>query len=331
VPAEDLQLYYQIALIGKRDLHLAPSQRAGFEMALLRMATFRPAEAATPAGGAGPSSGGGAAKARETAAKAAAAPTRRTGPARSSETGKAEAGGHDGHAAGAGVRPATVRGPGHGPAAHGGSAAVGAPAPAGRGRVSAPALRSSVPGGGGPRAGSAAAGGAVMAAAVAVAQETSPAPAFVDAPMPVVDEAPVPVVPERARDGVALPTDQAGWNALVGRLRLRGGARQLAGSCHLDGCDGDLLRLTLDSARQHLYTDTLRDKLVQALSAHCGRPLRVQVEVGEPGSETLAQRHDREAAERQQAAVEQIAKDPCVAALKETFGATVDPDSIRPR
>jgi DNA polymerase-3 subunit gamma/tau len=170
-----------------------------------------------------------------------------------------------------------------------------------------------------------------MAAAVAVAEEAPVAPPVVDEPAPVADRKPLAGAPERAPDAVALPADQAGWNALVGRLRLRGGARQLAGSCHLDGCDGDLLRLTLDSARQHLYTDTLREKLVQALSAHCGLPLRVQVEVGEPGSETLAQRRDREAAERQQAAVEQITQDPCIAALKETFGATVDPDSIRPR
>jgi len=41
---EDLQLYYQIALMGKRDLHLAPSARAGFEMVLLRMLAFRPAD-----------------------------------------------------------------------------------------------------------------------------------------------------------------------------------------------------------------------------------------------------------------------------------------------
>ncbi len=41
---EDLQLYYQIALMGKRDLHLAPSARAGFEMILLRMLAFRPAD-----------------------------------------------------------------------------------------------------------------------------------------------------------------------------------------------------------------------------------------------------------------------------------------------
>src|SRR5579872_903685 len=40
----DVQLYYQIALLGKRDLMLAPSPRAGFEMTLLRMLAFRPAE-----------------------------------------------------------------------------------------------------------------------------------------------------------------------------------------------------------------------------------------------------------------------------------------------
>lgn len=40
---EDVQLYYQIALLGKRDLPLAPEPRAGFEMVLLRMLAFRPA------------------------------------------------------------------------------------------------------------------------------------------------------------------------------------------------------------------------------------------------------------------------------------------------
>ncbi|HSC46692.1 MAG TPA: DNA polymerase III subunit gamma/tau [Gammaproteobacteria bacterium] len=40
----DVQLYYQVALFGKRDLALAPSPRAGFEMALLRMLAFQPME-----------------------------------------------------------------------------------------------------------------------------------------------------------------------------------------------------------------------------------------------------------------------------------------------
>jgi DNA polymerase-3 subunit gamma/tau len=39
-PAEDLQLYYQIALQGRSDLGLAPDERAGFTMTLLRMLAF---------------------------------------------------------------------------------------------------------------------------------------------------------------------------------------------------------------------------------------------------------------------------------------------------
>jgi len=41
---EDVQLYYQIATTGRRDLALAPDARTGFEMALLRMLAFRPGE-----------------------------------------------------------------------------------------------------------------------------------------------------------------------------------------------------------------------------------------------------------------------------------------------
>jgi DNA polymerase-3 subunit gamma/tau len=51
---EDLQLWYQVAVAGRRDLPLAPSPRAGCEMVLLRMLAFRYAEpgamAAEPAG-----------------------------------------------------------------------------------------------------------------------------------------------------------------------------------------------------------------------------------------------------------------------------------------
>lgn len=39
---EDVQLYYQIGLLGKRDLPLAPDPASGFEMTLLRMLTFSP-------------------------------------------------------------------------------------------------------------------------------------------------------------------------------------------------------------------------------------------------------------------------------------------------
>ena len=55
IAPEDVQLYYQTAITGRRDLAWAPDPRTGFEMTLLRMVAFRPAGAgdapASPAGG----------------------------------------------------------------------------------------------------------------------------------------------------------------------------------------------------------------------------------------------------------------------------------------
>src|SRR5699024_2427673 len=48
---EDVQLFYQMAVVGYRDLGLAPDARTGFEMTVLRMLAFRPANASdTPRG-----------------------------------------------------------------------------------------------------------------------------------------------------------------------------------------------------------------------------------------------------------------------------------------
>ena len=53
---EQVQLWYQMALNGRRDLQYAPSPRSGFEMTLLRMLAFRPevVAQATPAPAAAP-------------------------------------------------------------------------------------------------------------------------------------------------------------------------------------------------------------------------------------------------------------------------------------
>lgn len=42
IAPETVQLFYQLAIAGRRDLHLAPSARIGFEMCLLRMLAFQP-------------------------------------------------------------------------------------------------------------------------------------------------------------------------------------------------------------------------------------------------------------------------------------------------
>jgi DNA polymerase-3 subunit gamma/tau len=48
ISAEDVQLFYQIALIGRRDLYLAPDPKSGAEMTLLRMLAFQPGGDVSP-------------------------------------------------------------------------------------------------------------------------------------------------------------------------------------------------------------------------------------------------------------------------------------------
>ena len=75
---EDLQLWYQVAIAGRRDLPLAPSPRAGCEMVLLRMLAFRYAE---PSPEPGISSGKPAATRKSSGPSNSAAVTARAVPA----------------------------------------------------------------------------------------------------------------------------------------------------------------------------------------------------------------------------------------------------------
>jgi len=48
ISQEDVQLFYQTALLGRRDLYLAPDPRSGVEMTLLRMLAFQPGGRTAP-------------------------------------------------------------------------------------------------------------------------------------------------------------------------------------------------------------------------------------------------------------------------------------------
>jgi DNA polymerase III subunit gamma/tau len=88
---EDVQLYYQTAITGRRDLPLTSDPRTGFEMTLLRMVAFRPAD--EPSGrrageGAAPARSGAAATAAPRGAAAAAAEPGKTVPAAAPGSGE---------------------------------------------------------------------------------------------------------------------------------------------------------------------------------------------------------------------------------------------------
>jgi DNA polymerase-3 subunit gamma/tau len=89
IAPEDVQLYYQTAITGRRDLAWAPDPRTGFEMTLLRMIAFRPAGAgeapATPGGrtqGAGAAGAASAASGAQSASPAGGAGGARVAPSR---------------------------------------------------------------------------------------------------------------------------------------------------------------------------------------------------------------------------------------------------------
>jgi DNA polymerase-3 subunit gamma/tau len=72
--AEDVQLYYQIGLLGRRDLPLSPEPRGGFEMVMLRMLAFRPGAASQARAPAARTQAGQAANRKDTKAPLAKEP-----------------------------------------------------------------------------------------------------------------------------------------------------------------------------------------------------------------------------------------------------------------
>jgi DNA polymerase III subunit gamma/tau len=71
--AESVQLYYQIATLGRRDLEWAPDEYAGFSMTLLRMLAFAPGDASPPAKRASSSENAAVSAANKPAQRSAAA------------------------------------------------------------------------------------------------------------------------------------------------------------------------------------------------------------------------------------------------------------------
>jgi DNA polymerase-3 subunit gamma/tau len=372
IAPEDVQLFYQTAITGRRDLGLAPDPRAGFEMTLLRMIAFRPLGEAEQVRGPSPASGasaGGAAAARAAAGGAGGA----GGGASAGFGTGAGAGGSSGFGAGAspsgapamsgaaaaraaaaggnavkgGARAlaagATAGGSPGGGAASGGSpggssvsgAASGSPAvgrdattldgaAGGTGAASGGAPGSSA---GPSRGGAAAFGGAPAGGFSATGDRAGSKPESISSTVGPGGPAAGRHVSggDAAGSGVSEP-----WAEIVDRLDLGGAARQLASNCLLMGRQGAVVRLALDARNKHMRTPAQEDKLTQALARYFGQPVRLEFEVATAGVETPAQAEQRASMEDLDAARRALESDPGVQGLRERFGATLLPDTVRP-
>ncbi len=120
------------------------------------------------------------------------------------------------------------------------------------------------------------------------------------------------------------------WSAMLATVDLQGPARQLANHCVLTGRSGDVLKLRLDPSGEMFRRPQLEQKLAQALSEQQGRPLRIEISVSDVDEDTPARRQAQASDERLRAAERAIESDPAVRAMREVFGATVQPGSVKP-
>jgi DNA polymerase-3 subunit gamma/tau len=160
------------------------------------------------------------------------------------------------------------------------------------------------------------------AAAPRAAAQAPGAPAAAAAPVSGAAPAAGPVA------ALATLTPES-WPTVSQQLELAGLARQLASNCAYLGRQGGLLRFALDPRHQAIRSRAQEEKLSQALSRHFGEALRVDIEVAMPAAETPALAQARHTDERLGVARAALDADPAVLALKERFGATLHPDSVR--
>lgn len=160
---------------------------------------------------------------------------------------------------------------------------------------------------------------------VAVAAKT-PAPPGRAARPP----APAPALAHAPEATPAANEAQLSWTSIVNQLELSGAARQLASHCVLLGRRAGVVRLALDPQRPIVRTAVQEEKLTQALSRHFGETVRLEFEP--LATEAVSPAREDEHASRAQLAAARAAleSDPGVKALRESFGATLLPDTVRP-
>ncbi|MDP2793366.1 MAG: DNA polymerase III subunit gamma/tau [Sulfurisoma sp.] len=129
----------------------------------------------------------------------------------------------------------------------------------------------------------------------------------------------------------AAPAAATEWHAIADRLTLTGMAKQLAQHCELAELAESQITLRLPPAHKGLLMNKgQQDKLQTELQTHFGRPLKLDIVLGDVQSETPAARTATERRERQEHAIAAIEQDPFVREVVDLFDASIDESTIKP-
>lgn len=348
---EVVQLWYQMALNGRRDLPLAPSPRAGFEMAVLRMLAFRPAAAVPPvpksvegAAGGNVAGGGSGAGTHEATPAAAAAPA---GPAPATQVAAPREPDPEPEPAPQPEpdptpepEPVPVEEPVSPPPV---KAEAETPPPAAEAEVSDDlppwatdeaeardeALAAEMAG---PDAAMVAPWHESPASVAAPSEPAPPERPFRTEGIAIAPAAPVPARDTAPQEGVSELATAEDWLDLVANSGLSGPSRQLAANAAFISCQHGTLKLGLSPGFEYLRSERALAALGEMLEKALGQAPKIVVETVETEhvpAETLHQRADRQRGERQQEAEAVFMDDPEVQVLIQQHGARVVSDSIR--
>ncbi|KAF0806649.1 DNA polymerase III subunits gamma and tau [Alcanivorax xiamenensis] len=323
--AEQVQLYYDVALRGRRDVQDAPDSRAALEMTLLRMVLFSPKGVL--------------------AAGEGSAPAKKPQPAPSDAPAASGPGAMkamlDGGTAGANEQSgsqarldATVSAP----PAQQAVAAEPAPEPAlapqpedrypPRNEPAPPPETAPR-----PEPGAAALSRALETAPAALEPEPDPQSEPEPEPGPAAAEQPVRRQPDP--EPLGEPRDDgemaSWWAALLMRLPLDGAVRHLARNAVLAERDEHQWTLELSNGHQVLVNNERLEELGGALSDYYHRRIRVQVRYHETVADTPELLDQQRRQERLEEARASLLADDTVQTLMSRFGGRLDEDSIRPR
>jgi DNA polymerase-3 subunit gamma/tau len=119
------------------------------------------------------------------------------------------------------------------------------------------------------------------------------------------------------------------WAALVQKMPLSGGAKELARNTELKSYANDVFELTLQKTMAHLAGESYKEKLQAALSAHLGRTVRLRVAPGEVRGATAAALESAEKGARRADAVRAVQGDKFVQELVNLFDGRVVDSTIR--
>jgi DNA polymerase-3 subunit gamma/tau len=324
--AEDAQLFYQSALIGRKDLTITPDARMGFEMTLLRMLAFRPgADRREPPA----ISSGGQSAASEPRDEPDPAPTPQVEQKQPEPQPQIS-------------EPVTEVAA---EPAQEASELPGQPEPE---PESTPEPEPEMPAAP-PVADEDASWLASLDAQAEAAGEyeesyplndeapvtEEPAPAVSAEPVEQAAPAPEPafVEPDPAMEPAVEqapePEGEFVWHRDFRSLGIVGMPGNLASHGAMSR-DGDVITLTIDAGHARLLNSRHEEKILAALRNRFGDSIQLRTEQGNPGPDTPAAYEERQRKARQEAAEASIHRDPVVKSIVERFEARVVEDSIRP-